>query len=299
MTAPAPPSRSGCPVLTWILLAAVVVLAGLLLARVHPGASPPPAPRPAPVAGKPAPAPGEPGPAPAKAASRGLPPLPAAEEARWEALAVSLAGWPPRAVGPGTCREVRGDLRDALGGVDLPAGSAGDPVAAVDGLLGALAGVRPAASGELRDCDTLVGNVFVLARALGRERAAALARLARDGAADPEVAALALWRYAAVASTCGDRARGLTREALYDWGTWALDTLGGSAFLARRRPRERALAAFYALLAVDRAARAGHNPAGCDLAGEARRVRALLREVPLRWKDRYLQAVDEIEAAAP
>ncbi len=294
MSAPVSPSRPPVPPVTWILGAAVVVLAALLAWTwfARPSA-PPPAPpaAEAPAAPEPSPAPGEPG-------SAALPPLAGREAARWESLAVSLAGWPPRRVDEATCDEVRRDLADAIGGIDLPGGGE-DAAAAVDALLGALAGERPVASGELRDCDALVGNVFVLARALGRKRLVALARAAREAHADPEVAALALWRYAAVAPACGERARDLTRERLYDYGVWVLDTLGGSAFLARRAPRDEALVAFYALLAVDRAARAGHNPAGYDLAAGARRVRAMLEGVDLRWKDRYLRAVDEIEAAAP
>ena len=298
MSAPVPPSRPPVPLSTWILGGIVVVLAALLLATwlTRPPAPPAPVPAPPPATEAPAP-PAEP-PAPATPRSSALPPLPEREAARWESLAVSLAGWPPRRVDEATCEEVRRDLDDALGGIELP-GDGEDTAAAVDALLGALAGERPVASGELRDCDALVGNVFVLARALGRKRLVALARLAREAHADPELAALALWRYAAVAPACGDRARGLTRERLYDYGVWLLDTLGGSAFLARRSPREEALVAFYALLAVDRASRAGHNPAGYDLAAGARRVRAMLEGVDLRWKDRYLRAVDEVEAAAP
>ncbi len=296
MSAPVPPSRSPVALSTWILGAIVVVLAALLawtwLARPPvPPAAPPPGPE------GPPPAPETP-PGPGAAATPALPPLPGREAARWEALAVSLPGWPPRRVDEATCEEVRRDLDDALGGVGL-GGGGGDVVAAVDGLLGALAGEEPVTGGELRDCDALVGNVFVLARALGRERLVTLARLARETRADPEVAALALWRYVAVAPSCGERSRGLTRERLYGYGVWVLDTLGGSAFLARRPPREEALVAFYALLAVDRAARGGHNPAGYDLAAGARRVRAMLEGVELRWRDRYLRVLDEVEAAAP
>jgi hypothetical protein len=154
---------------------------------------------------------------------------------------------------------------------------------------------RPEASGELYDHESVLSNAFHLFRVLGRADINQLRAFLEDDDAPWEVVALSGYRWLASRPACG---RGDEKQidlpVLHDYAVYATTTLGGQAYLRRRAPRFEGLAAFYALITMDRAIRDGRDPHGVDPRASMERAAALLDDGSLLFHESYLDVLDQL-----
>ena len=223
-------------------------------------------------------------------------------EQRWAEMLGAPPVWPADFAAPGDCEQVEAELTRVCGLLDAreyiragatPTGACG----LARQLAEELASRPPQISSELKSYETMLDNVFHVYRTLGRRRTQLLRRIVWEETELTEPAALALFRWSISRERCaGPRDTPLTLDALYAHAGFLFQTLGGQAYLRRRPPRTEGLIGFYALVVIDRAQAAGHNPAGVDPRPEIQRVRALLGREPLVFRDDYLRVLDEMAA---
>jgi len=220
------------------------------------------------------------------------------ERARWEQALGTPPRWPEDLSNPADCAGVEADFAAVcrvLDGRESADGSAtdGGSCALVREVAEHLAAEPPVVASELRDPLVVIRNAFHLYRTLGPERLDRIRTLLYEEHELAEPAAMALYRWAMSRERCaGPAETALDIGALYDWAAFPFHTLGGQAYLHRRAPRLEGLIGFYALLAHDEARRRGHDPQGVDPRREVERVRALLENEPLVFRDEYLATLD-------
>lgn len=250
----------------------------------------------------------QPDPAPAAAETAAPPPIesdPAEAFSRLERGWLEATGeppdWPEPFTRPADCAEVVADLEALCARLDAREyvqvhGTPGGACGVLYESSRALEARRPTVSGETRRLDLLLGNVTHLFRALGEDR---LRQLAEMIALEPDLAepmAMALYRWTVARDLCGkDDPRGMNLAARYDYAAFLVQTLGGQAYLRRRAPRLEALGSLYAVLVLDQAIEAGHNPEGIDLGPELARARALVDTQDLLFRDRYVVLLDDVD----
>lgn len=222
-------------------------------------------------------------------------------ERGWLDATGSPPDWPESFTRPGDCEEVVTDLEALCARLDTRGYvQAHETPGGACGLLyessRALEARRPTVSGETRRLDLLLGNVAHMFRALGEDR---LRQLAEMIALEPDLAepmAMALYRWTVARDLCAkDDPRGMNLAARYDYAAFLVQTLGGQAYLRRRAPRLEALGSLYAVLILDQAIEAGHNPEGIDLGPELARARALVDTQDLLFRDRYLALLEDVD----
>jgi len=223
-------------------------------------------------------------------------------EQRWADLMGRPPRWPEEFAEPRDCAAVEADLarlcvafeaRDYVSEAELPGGVCGLIQQTAD----ELAARPPQIASELKSYETILSNVFHLFRVLGRERMQLLLRLAAEEDELSEPAAMALYRWLVSREACARSGRTpVRRDALYDYGAFLFQTMGGQAYLRRRSLGTEALASFYALLLIDRAVEQNHNPHGIDLRHEIQRTRELLQSEPLLFRERYLALLEPLAA---
>ena len=223
-------------------------------------------------------------------------PAPAGAAAgRWTQTMGQPPVWPDDLGAIESCDAIRADLARLCAVADqrLPElREQGGACTLLEQLGGELAANPPDLSSELRSYDALLGNVFHLFRAVGRERMGALRRVvAERDLAEP--AALALYRWAVHHRRCGPtEGPRIDTPALYAYSGFVFNTMGGQAYLRRRSPHVEALVCFYALEALDRAIAAGHNPEGLDPRREISRCRELVGSEAFVFAERYVERLD-------
>ncbi|MDH3283715.1 MAG: hypothetical protein OEQ13_03170 [Acidobacteriota bacterium] len=206
--------------------------------------------------------------------------------------------WPEDLADPLDCEAVEDDLAKVCVALDEMLGRAGTVVdgGGCDLLVGAgddLAGSLPVAHGETRRLQSLLDNVVHMARVLGTERVVSMAAVARESGELAEPLAMTLFRHAASRARCAPRGSVDHEQAAYEYAVFLLNTVGGQAYLARRPARQAALARFYALVAIERAQGAGHDPHGFDARPHIARCRELIEGQPLVFRERYLRILDD------
>jgi hypothetical protein len=218
---------------------------------------------------------------------------------RWEEVLGRVPDWPDDLARPGDCDEIDRDL-DRTCRFLAPLSGAGEDAtllcAELRAALSDLAENRPAASGEASRPDLLLANVVHVARILGPDRALFWGELAAKSADHAEPLAFVLYRYGASRPSCDPDHPLADEGAARDYAVFVLDTVGGSAYLARRMPAQASLARFYALVAVsgvEEGRRGGGH--GFDPRPHIRRNLAALDDEPLLMRDRYLEALRQME----
>ena len=194
-----------------------------------------------------------------------------------------------------SCDVVRNDVARICAALDSRAPelrSEGGACALLEQLGAELAANPPDIASELSSYDTMLANVFHLFRVAGRERIGALrGLLAERDLAEP--AALTLYRWASHHRRCApDEGPHIVGGTLYAYAGFLFNTMGGQAYLRRRSPQVEALACFYALQALDRSVRQGHNPEGIDPRPEFPRCRELVASEGLLLGERYVEELD-------
>ena len=223
-------------------------------------------------------------------------------EQRWATVTGSPPVWPEDFLSPSDCRQVVEELRSLAGRLDRrPYVADWDLPDGVYGLLTGsaldLADNRPQVTGELTRLDAVLANASHGYLVLGRQRLERILRLIREEPDTVEPLALALFRWLRVRDRCGNPAdRGPGVHAQYEYAAFALNSLGGQAYLRRRPARIEALAGFYALLVLDRSIEEGYNPYGLDPAREVRRYRQMLSGQDLLFTGRYRDQLADLES---
>lgn len=198
--------------------------------------------------------------------------------------------------------KARQALSELLGS---PEESHGPGAGGVDyGLLSAvtrdLAGKPPFPSGELSDPKRFLANVFHLSRVLGKKRTLELKATLTGRREELEPLAAAYFQWLITRESAADPAeREITLPVLYDYASYLLESFGGRAYLQRRSPRQEALATFYAVMVVDRAAQAGISSHGTDPRPHLARCRQLLETQDLTYRRQYLAALDRLASRWP
>ncbi len=222
---------------------------------------------------------------------------------RWAAAMGQPPQWPDDFSAPGSCEQVELELARACSALDAratasPLRDQGGACTLMERVVAELAAAPPDLSSELRSYEAMLGNVFHLFRALGRERLRVLRQLLGEEQDLAEPLAMALYRWAISRESCSETAPGRIRApAMYAYAGFLFNTMGGQAYLRRRTPKTEALACFYALQVLQHAIVGGYNPQGFDPRTEIPRCRALVETQPLVFSDRYVALLDEISRA--
>lgn len=225
----------------------------------------------------------------------------AAAARSWEEWLGEPPVWPDDLADPRDCAEVEEELERVCSRLD--AGEVLSSSGLADGSCGLLMAAAeelsrrpPDLSSELSSYESMLGNVHHLFRVLGGRRVDLLRRLGAEEQEHVEPVAMALYRWMASREGCAPAGRTAIRlQPLYDYSGFVFNTMGGQAYLRRRPPVVEGLAAFYALLVLDRALEQDHNPWGLDPRPEIRRTRELLSEQSLVFSERYVALLDEME----
>ena len=223
-------------------------------------------------------------------------------ERTWAGVTGSPPVWPSDLQSPSDCDQVVAELKALAGRLDrhgyiqnwsLPDGVYG----LLTGSALDLADNRPQVIGELSRLDAVLANVSHGYLVLGRQRLERILRLIQEEPDMVEPMAMALFRWMRVRDRCGDPGdRGPAVHAQYDYAAFALNSLGGQAYLRRRPARIEALAGFYALLILDSSIEEGYNPYGLDPAREIRRYDQMLAGQELLFGGRYRELLGELAA---
>ncbi len=241
------------------------------------------------------------GPQETAGAAQGTPAMTDREQA-WAVATGAAPVWPQDLESPSDCAKVVADLRALAGRLDrrdyvreweLPDGVYG----LLTGSALDLADKRPQVVGELTRLDTVLANVSHGYLVLGRQRLERILRLIREEPDMLEPMAMALFRWLRVRDRCGDPVdRGPGVHAQYDYAAFALNSLGGQAYLRRRPAKIEALAGFYALLILDRSIEDGYNPYGLDPGREIVRYKQMLAGQDLLFASRYRELLGAMAA---
>lgn len=220
---------------------------------------------------------------------------------RWTELTGSYPQWPQDLLEPPSCTEVEEDFRALCQELDRrpylqERWPAGGSFSLFSGIARQLSAHPPVASGEMRLPGAVVANVFHLFRVVGKEPLELLQRIMAQEQALAEPAALVIYRYLAAQERCWKEKPIATAAALEEYAAFFLNTLGGQGYLRRRPPKLSALAGFYCLVILERAALAGSNPHGLDLRPHIAFFRELIKSQELLFKDRYLDTLSNMEA---
>ena len=170
----------------------------------------------------------------------------------------------------------------------------------VSSLTRELAENPPFPSGELSDPKRFLANVFHISRVLGKKRTLELKAMLTGQHRQLEPLAAACYQWLITRDSAADLAeRKITLPVLYDYASYMLGSFGGRAYLQRRSPRQEALATFYAVMVVDRAAQAGISNHGTDPRLHLERCRQLLETQDLVYRKQYLAALDRLASRWP
>jgi len=218
---------------------------------------------------------------------------------KWAELTGSYPKWPDDLLAPKDCVEVEEDLKAICSELDrrpylagqLPQGGSFELLKMA---LRDLSSVVPVASAEMRRPDAVLANVFHFYRVLGPRRVSLINEIMANEEALSEPMAMALYRWVAAQDKCNPQAPAISRGTFLDYAAFLLNTMGGQGYLRRRSPKIASLATFYALVALDSAAKEGSNPHGLDLTPHISFCRSLLSRQDLVFRDRYLQILEEM-----
>jgi hypothetical protein len=124
----------------------------------------------------------------------------------------------------------------------------------------------PATGGISLQPQVIVENSFYLYRVLGKTRLEILRDLVKDEADVAEPLMGVLYRWLMVGRGCdASQKQPQQFKAMYHYACFFLNTLGGQAYLMRRKSKVRLLTAYYATLIVHEATVQGLNESGLDV----------------------------------
>ena len=155
---------------------------------------------------------------------------------------------------------------------------------------------RPLVSGENQNLFALMRNITFFYRALGKDTLLAINDIIEAEAAimEPVMALFYEWINPWQSQATGPA---VSREMMYGYAGFFLQSMGGRSYLFRREPGIRMLTLYYSLLVLDQANQDGLNAEGIDIGPP---VAALIREIRysrrLSERQHYLKTLREIQA---
>jgi hypothetical protein len=155
---------------------------------------------------------------------------------------------------------------------------------------------RPLVSGENQNLFALMRNITFFYRVLGKDTLLAINDIIEAEAAimEPGMALFYEWLNPWQPQASGPA---VTREMMYDYAGFFLQSMGGRSYMFRRESGIRMLTLYYSLLVLDQANRDGLNAEGIDIGPP---IKALIREISysrrLSERRHYLETLREIQA---
>jgi hypothetical protein len=155
---------------------------------------------------------------------------------------------------------------------------------------------RPLVSGENQNLFALMRNITFFYRALGKDTLLMINDIIEAEAAimEPVMALFYEWINPWQPQTTGPT---VSREMMYGYAGFFLQSMGGRSYMFRREPGIRMLTLYYSLLVLDQANRDGLNSEGIDIGPS---IEVLIREIRysrrLSERQQYLTKLKEIQA---
>lgn len=159
-----------------------------------------------------------------------------------------------------------------------------------------LEATRPLVNGENQNLFALMKNITFFYRVLGKDTLLMINDIIEGEAAimEPVTALFYEWLNPWQPQANGPA---VSRETMYDYAGFFLQSMGGRAYLFRREPGIRILTLYYSLLVLDQANQDGLNMEGIDIGPP---VEALIREIHysrrLSERQHYIETLKEIQA---
>lgn len=157
----------------------------------------------------------------------------------------------------------------------------------------------PIPAGEGIDSTIINDNIFLFFRVLDKNDFRLLRDILKNEGENLELALDLFYRWSTSGSRCPDP-EGIrpSRDVLYHYAGFFLNTIGGRSYLFRRPWGLRLLCSYYSLMILREADRQGWNSYGIDVVPF---IAPLAREIALypdfRFKQAYLKNLEEMEKA--
>ncbi|MCF8063458.1 MAG: hypothetical protein K9M82_13150 [Deltaproteobacteria bacterium] len=298
-------SRAGLWILVLVILAAAGLISYFAFSRPAEEPAPGTAPGPAPLTDEqPSPeVPRQPVPPGPETAAPSSPEEPPALEGDGEGLPGTAGGGEGLEVENSVdeCVRIERDVRDFFGYLDEQAyvrrlTRDADAWTVFVRALGKLAARPPLPAGEGLDPAVMTGNIYHLFRVLD-DREIHLARDVIQHEGDTlELNLDILYQWLTLGERCPDP-EGIrpSREVLYRYAGFFMNTIGGRSYLFRRATWLRLLISYYAVLILHDADRDGINSFGLDVLPMARKVRdEVARFGGYHFQETYLERLDAV-----
>ncbi len=155
----------------------------------------------------------------------------------------------------------------------------------------------PVPAGEGIDSSIINDNIFLFFRILDKNDFRLIRDIVKNEGENLETVLDLFYRWATVGSRCPDP-EGIrpSRDVLYHYAGFFLNTIGGRSYLFRRPLGLRLLCSYYSLLILQEADKQGRNAYGIDVLPF---ISPLAREIALypdfRFKQIYLKNLEEME----
>jgi hypothetical protein len=163
-------------------------------------------------------------------------------------------------------------------------------------LLSKLSSYPPVVSGEMRNISLLARNMAHFCRVTGQKNIFLFKDILshEKDIFEPTTELLYEWMLAEIEAESGEI--DLTREGLYEYAAFFLNTIAGKAYLMRRDSKTRILSIYYSVLVIDGADRKNLNRYGFDILPV---INYLLDDLStyggLDYKDKYIERLDSLK----
>jgi hypothetical protein len=172
-----------------------------------------------------------------------------------------------------------------------------DTYAQFKAMIRKLSAKLPIPSGEGIDSSIINDNIFFFFRGLERSDFRLIRDILKNEGENLEPTLDLFYRWSTLGSRCPDPdGNRPSREVLYHYAGFFLNTIGGRSYLFRRPLGLRLLFSYYSLLILQEADRQGRNSYGIDILPF---IAPLSREIALypdfRFKQTYIKKLEEME----
>lgn len=199
------------------------------------------------------------------------------------------------------CERVEQDVQDYFTYLDGKSyvrhlGEGVDTYARFKAMMRKLSAKLPVPAGEGIDSSIISENIFLFFRALDKNDIRLIRDVLKNEGENLEPTLERFYRWATLGGRCPDP-EGIrpSRNALYHYAGFLLNTIGGRSYLFRRPQGLRLLCSYYCLLILQEADKRGRNSYGIDVLPF---IAPLAREIALvpdfRLKQTYLKNLEEM-----
>lgn len=156
----------------------------------------------------------------------------------------------------------------------------------------------PVVSRETDDLFTILKNTAHFFRIIGKDNILALKGILANEKSQFEIVLSHFYKLTQSENCLNEKLRlNLSKDVLYDYAGFFLNTMGGRLYLFRRDSVSRLTVSYYSILLIEQANRQGRNTHGLDIRPA---VELLIPEIEnsgtqLRLKDIYLEKLYELE----